>query len=133
VTEMAPALVERRPEHARTRWLPVCGYADLAPERGACALVAGQQVALFRTYDDRLYALANRDPFSGAYVLSRGIVGTRDGRPTVASPMYKQVFDLATGHCLDDPAVRVPTFAVRRNGPLVEVARPGPPSAEEGP
>jgi nitrite reductase (NADH) small subunit len=124
VTEVVtPALSVRLPDHTGARWLAVCGYTDLAPERGACALVAGHQVALFRTYDGRLYALANRDPFSGAYVLSRGIVGSRQGRPTVASPMYKQVFDLATGHCLDDPAVRVPTFAVRRNGPLVEVAR----------
>jgi nitrite reductase (NADH) small subunit len=121
VTESA--LIEQRPGHIGARWLAVCGYDELAPERGACALVAGEQVALFRTHDGRLYALGNRDPFSGAYVLSRGIVGTRQDRPTVASPMYKQVFDLATGRCLDDPAVRVPTFGVRRNGPRVEVAR----------
>ena len=33
--------------------------------------------------------------------MSRGIVGDRQGVPTVASPMYKQVFDLRTGACLD--------------------------------
>ena len=49
---------------------------------------------MFRTFDERLFALSNRDPYSGAYVLARGIVGTRGGLPTVASPMYKQVFDL---------------------------------------
>jgi nitrite reductase (NADH) small subunit len=107
-----------------TRWRAVCEYDDLPPERGACALVEGHQVALFRTYDGRLHAIGNRDPFSGAYVLARGIVGSRGGVPTVASPMYKQVFDLTTGRCLDDPEVAVPTYEVRRSGGLVEVASP---------
>ena len=82
-------------------WQPVCRVADLAVERGAAALVGGQQVALFRLTDDRVLAVQQLDPFSGANVMSRGIVGTRRGVPTVASPMYKQVFDLTTGRCLD--------------------------------
>ena len=36
--------------------------------------------------------------------------------------MYKQVFDLRTGACLDDPRVALPTFPVRRSGDRVEVA-----------
>jgi nitrite reductase (NADH) small subunit len=111
-----------------TRWVDVCAYDDLMPERGACALIDGTQVAVFRTYDGGLYALSNHDPFSGAYVLARGILGTREGVPTVASPMYKQVFDLRTGRCLDDPDQAVPVFAIRRSpagaGDRVEVALP---------
>jgi nitrite reductase (NADH) small subunit len=80
---------------------PVCRLADLTVERGAAALLAGNQVALFRLPDDTVRAVQQRDPFSGANVISRGIVGTRAGVPTVASPMYKQVFDLTTGRCLD--------------------------------
>ena len=80
---------------------PVCKLADLAVERGAAALVDDTQIALFRLADDTVYAVQQRDPYSGANVMSRGIVGTRTGIPTVASPMYKQVFDLATGRCLD--------------------------------
>jgi nitrite reductase (NADH) small subunit len=82
-------------------WLPVCTIEDLPRERGACAWVEGTQIALFRTFDDAVYAVQQLDPYSGAHVMSRGIVGTRGGVPTVASPMYKQVFDLRTGHCLD--------------------------------
>ncbi|MFC6884396.1 MULTISPECIES: nitrite reductase small subunit NirD [Actinomadura] len=116
------ATITRTPSAAR--WHDVCAYADLTPERGACAFVEGTQVALFRTHDGALHAVANLDPFSGAQVLSRGILGTRDGAPTVASPMYKQVFDLRTGVCLDDPRVALPTFPVRRGagGDRVEVA-----------
>ncbi|MEU0940601.1 nitrite reductase small subunit NirD [Embleya sp. NPDC005971] len=85
-----------------TGWQPVCSYADLVPGRGVAVLIEGHQVAVFRDRTGQLYALANRDPFSGAYVISRGIVGRRGAVPTVASPMYKQVFDLRTGACLDE-------------------------------
>ena len=102
-------------------WTAVCRLEQVPLERGVCALVDGEQVALFRTPDGALHALANLDPFSGAMVLSRGIVGTRGGRATVASPMYKQVFELATGQCLDDPAVAVPVHDVRVRAGQVEV------------
>jgi nitrite reductase (NADH) small subunit len=85
------------------------------------ALVGEEQVAVFRTHDGALYAIGNQDPFTGAFVLSRGIVGTRGDVPTVASPLHKQVFDMRTGICLDDPAARVPVFPVRRRESQVEV------------
>jgi nitrite reductase (NADH) small subunit len=105
----------------RAHWTAVCRYDDLIPERGAAALVGGHPVAVFRTHDGTLYALSNVDPFSRASVLSRGIVGDRGGRSTVASPIYKQVFDLATGVCLDDPEIRVSSYPVRLVDGFVEV------------
>ena len=102
-------------------WTAVCRYDDLIPERGIAALVDGVAVAVFRTHDGELHALSNVDPFSNASVLSRGIVGDRRGRATVASPIYKQVFELATGVCLDDPTVSVQTYPVRLVGGVVEV------------
>lgn len=111
---------------ATLTWIPICPVADLQPERGVAGLLPdGGQVAVFRTHDGALYALSNLDPFSGAAVLSRGIVGDRGGIPTVASPMHKQVFALATGMCLDDPSVRVPVFMVRARGGTAEVAFSG--------
>ena len=104
-----------------TKWTVVCHYDDIIPERGIAALVDGAAVAVFRTHDGRLHALSNVDPFSKASVLSRGIVGDRDGRPTVASPIYKQVFELTTGRCLDDPEVSVPTYPIRLVNGVVEV------------
>lgn len=82
-------------------WVRVCALTDLERERGLAALIDGRQIALFRTHDDRIYAVQQLDPYSGAHVISRGIVGTRGDAPTVASPMYKQVFDLRTGSCLE--------------------------------
>jgi nitrite reductase (NADH) small subunit len=82
-------------------WQRICPLDALEPERGRAALVGPTQVALFLTHEGQVYAVSNHDPYSGAHVMSRGIVGTRGGAPTVASPMYKQVFDLRTGTCLD--------------------------------
>ena len=102
-------------------WRTVCPVARVPSERGVCALLEGQQVALFRTVTGSLHALSNRDPVSGAMVLSRGIVGTRGERDVVTSPMYKQAFDLRTGECLDLPGVSVPVHPVRVHGGFVSV------------
>lgn len=95
-------------------WLTVCDRSLLTPGRGVAALLPdGRQVALFVDRAGRTYAIDNRDPFTGAYVLSRGLVGSDGGQPFVASPLLKQRFDLATGACLDDDEVSVPVFEVR--------------------
>jgi len=91
----------------------VCRVEDIEVEGGVCALVEGEAIAIFRTHDGNIYAINNYDPCSRASVLSRGIVGTRGDVPFVASPMHKQAFDLRTGQCLDDAAVRVPTYDVQ--------------------
>ena len=105
-------------------WVEVCHLDDLAADRGAAVLVGGRQVAVFRLGDGSLHALSNYDPFSGAYVLSRGIVGSRGDIPKVASPMYKQSFDLRTGECLDDPSISVDVFEVRCVDGRVDVRTP---------
>jgi nitrite reductase (NADH) small subunit len=114
-------------------WTSVCRYEDLEPERGAAALVGGQQVAVFRLDDGSLHAVDHLDPFSGAHVMARGIVGSRGETPTVASPMYKQVFDLRTGECLDASGLgggarlegaRLRVFPVRLRGDVVEIGPP---------
>ncbi|MFJ9904068.1 nitrite reductase small subunit NirD [Streptomyces sp. NPDC101152] len=95
-------------------WFTVCDLTQLVPGRGVAALLPdGRQAALFRDRNGNLYAIDNRDPFGGAAVLSRGLTGTHQGRPFVASPLLKQRFDLLSGQCLDDETVRVATYPVR--------------------
>jgi nitrite reductase (NADH) small subunit len=107
---------------ADPRWTRICGYDDILPERGVVALVDSVQVAVFRTFDGVLHAVGNQDPFTGAFVMSRGIVGSRGDAATVASPLHKQVFDLNTGRCLDDETARLPVYAVRCRDGAVEIA-----------
>ncbi|WP_300010310.1 nitrite reductase small subunit NirD [Pseudonocardia sp.] len=106
------------------RWETACAYDRLLPERGVAALFGDVQVAVFRTHDGSVYAIGNVDPFSGAAVLSRGIVGDRGGVPTVASPIYKQAFGLVDGQCLDDPEVAVPAYPVRVTDGSVQIGLP---------
>lgn len=105
-------------------WSAVCRLEQIEVEGGVTALVDGAAVAIFRTHDGNVYAMSNYDPWAHASVLARGIVGTRGDVPVVASPMYKQVFDLRTGQCLDDAAVRVQTYDVRVEEGTVLVGPP---------
>jgi nitrite reductase (NADH) small subunit len=107
----------------RTDWVTICPADVLTPDRGVSALVGDDVVAVFLLTDGSTFAVDDRDPFTGAQILSRGIVGDASGTPTVASPLYKQRFDLRSGVCLDDDDVVVRTWPVRIHDGRVEVAR----------
>lgn len=113
-----------------TDWHPICPVGRLLPDRGVAALVAGVPVAVFLLRTGELFALDNVDPCSGANVMSRGLIGDAGGVPTVASPMFKQRFDLRSGQCLDDPDRRVTVHHARIVDDMIEVAlgAPGGPS-----
>ena len=102
-------------------WVEICPYDAIYPDTGVCALIDGRQVAVFRLSEGSLHAVSNYDPFSSANVLSRGIVGDRGGEPKVASPIYKQTFNLRTGVCYEDASVRLEVYRVRRHSGVVEV------------
>jgi nitrite reductase (NADH) small subunit len=95
-------------------WTTACRYDFLIPNRGVGVLLPdGAQAALFRLDDGSVHAVGNIDPFSGAAVMSRGIVGDRAGRATVQSPIKKQAFAIDDGKCLDDPEASLPVYATR--------------------
>ena len=112
------------PEHASPSlgWVRICLLEDIVPNTGVCALIGKRQIAVVRVGEgSEVYAVSNFDPFSKAFVLSRGIVGDRQGVPKIASPIYKQSFDLRTGICLDDPTIAVPVYQTRVVGGVVEI------------
>jgi nitrite reductase (NADH) small subunit len=104
-----------------TGWVSVLPESELPIDVGLPALVGGAPVAVFRTVDGAVYALSNLDPKTGASVMARGIVGSRGDVPTVASPLYKHVFDLRTGRCLDDDEFALVTYEVRVQDGVVQV------------
>jgi nitrite reductase (NADH) small subunit len=105
----------------RDMWVDVCRLEQLTPERGVAALVEGEQVALFHLRGGEVLAVGNHDPFSGANVMSRGLVGSVGSRVVIASPVYKHRFDLRTGLSLDDPDVVLRTFTTRVADGVVQV------------
>lgn len=104
------------------KWKSVCHIKDILPYSGVATLVEHEQVAIFRADSEtEVYAISNYDPFSKAYVLSRGLVGDRNGILKVASPIYKQNFDIKTGRCLDDDTVILPTWHTRVVDDIVQI------------
>ncbi|MBJ9985195.1 nitrite reductase small subunit NirD [Acinetobacter sp. S40] len=97
-----------------SHWVDVCNLDDITPNTGVGALIEGQSVALFRVgYEKRIYALSNKDPFSQANVMCRGIIGDLQGERVIASPIYKQHFSLATGRCLEDKDQKLLVFPTK--------------------
>jgi len=92
----------------------VCSKNDLVENSGVCALVNGEQIAIFYLpkSEQQVFAISNWDPIGKANVLSRGIVGDLEGKFVVASPLYKQHFDLISGECLEDETASVKIFPI---------------------
>jgi nitrite reductase (NADH) small subunit len=108
----------------QTTFIDACALDALVVGRGVAALIDGTQIALFRLPGDDVVAISNYDPFSNAFVLSRGIVGSKGEVAKVASPVFKHNFSLHTGECLDDPSVSIPTYEVTVVDGRVLVALP---------
>ena len=108
----------------KSNWHSICSREDLVSGSGVCALINGEQVALFYlpNEEQQIYAVSNRDPIGNANVMSRGVVGDLGGRLVVASPLYKQHFDLLTGDCLEQEDVSVEVYNTRFEGDTVLVA-----------
>ena len=107
---------------APLEWTTVCPVDDILPNTGVSALVRGRHVAVFRVGETQFYAIDNVDPKSGASVLSRGLVGNLGDHIVVASPLYKNHFDLADGVCLEAPEYSVRAHTVRVEDGRVQVA-----------
>lgn len=102
-------------------WLPICPTSELTPLLGVRALLGKEQVAIFNV-NNNLYAISAIDPFTKMAVLSRGIVGDLRGQVVVASPIYKQHFNLETGCCLEDESVTLKVYSVRDNNGMIELS-----------
>lgn len=109
---------------ASENWVDVCSTADLIDNSGICALINGQEVAIFSEAmggTRAVYAISNWDPIGEANVLYRGIIGSIEEDVVVASPLYKQHFSLISGKCYENESVSVATFDVEINGDRVLV------------
>ncbi len=110
-------------DQQQTQWVEVCNKDALDADTGVCALIDGKQIAIFYVGKlDEVFAIDNYDPIGKANVLSRGIIGTQGERICVASPLYKEHYDLRTGECLESPDNSVTAYAVKIENGKVMVA-----------
>ncbi len=108
------------------QWYSACTVDDLVEGSGVCALINGQQVAIFYLPDEeqKVFAIDNYDPIGAANVLARGIVGDVQNNLVVASPLYKEHFNLRNGRCLEKPEYSVRVWPAQIVGRSVQVQQP---------
>jgi nitrite reductase (NADH) small subunit len=89
-------------------WVEI-GSVEAIPRRGArCVSLPNARIAVFRTQDDRIYALENRCAHR-AGPLSEGIVHGN----AVTCPLHNWVFDLESGRAQGADEGQVRTYPVR--------------------
>lgn len=109
----------------KIQWVTVGQTDDFPRNAGVCVKVGGQQVAVFRFAGrDEWYACQNMCPHRMDMVLSRGIIGDRDGIPKVACPQHKKTFSLCNGENLEGEGYSIRTYPVRVEGDRVAVGTP---------
>lgn len=104
-----------------SRWFRACALADLEDSWGEAALINGQQIALFRVGEHDVFAVSHADPATRSHVMARGMVGSRGNTHTIASPLHKEVYSLATGECFGRPELQLGTYPVRVIEGMIEI------------
>jgi nitrite reductase (NADH) small subunit len=94
-----------------TEFTDVGALADIPPRGARVVRTRAGCVALFRTHDDRVFALEDRCPHRGG-PLSEGIVSDR----SVTCPLHNRVVSLETGATDEPGEAAVPTWEVRVEG-----------------
>jgi nitrite reductase (NADH) small subunit len=88
-------------------WVEVCKLVDIPPQGSRVIRATLGCVALFRTADDKVFALEDRCPHKGG-PLSQGIVHENG----VTCPLHNWVIDMETGRAKAPDEGRVRTFPV---------------------
>lgn len=100
-------------------WLDI-GWLNEIPQRGSrtVPVVGGEEIAVFRTGDDKVFALINRCPHKGG-PLSQGIVHGH----SVACPLHNWNIALATGQAQGEDKGCTPTIPAKVDGGRVLICR----------
>jgi nitrite reductase (NADH) small subunit len=98
-------------------WFDI-GTIDDVPRRGARCVVTPQgRIGVFRTADDRIFAIEDHCPHKGG-PLSQGIVHGA----AVTCPLHNWVISLETGEALGADQGAVKTIPVRIDGGRIALA-----------
>jgi len=105
-------------------WIDIGAVAEI-PQRGARTIKLGstqaglgEEIAIFRTGSDQIYALINRCPHKQGH-LSQGIVHGE----VVTCPLHSWRISLTTGRALGDDTGCVPTIPTRVDAGRVLISR----------
>lgn len=128
--------LENEINDTQATWINICERADLIPNSGICAILppmknmqksdasprAQEQLALFYLpVKKSVYVCSNWDPIGKANVMYRGLVGSIDNEPMVASPLYKQHYSLLSGICFEQADLVLKTYESRFQDNILQI------------
>jgi len=99
---------------AKEEWVEVGLLSDIPPLGSRIVQTADGDIALFRTADDRLFALRNRCPHKGGPLADGMVHGRR-----VTCPLHNWVLELESGQALSPDVGCAETYPVRLQGNVV--------------
>ena len=103
-------------------WTLACSETQIPENGGACALVNGEQIAIYNfTRRGEWFATQNLCPHRQQMALSRGMIGSSGDEPKVACPFHKKTFSLETGACLSGDDYQIKTYPVKLEDGMVFV------------
>ncbi len=95
-------------------WKKVINLKDIAIGSKGCVKFGSLQIALVHYSKHEWYAVQNLCPHQQQNVLSRGLIGDRQGEPKLVCPLHKNAFSLKTGKHLEGNAdMQLQTFPVK--------------------
>lgn len=104
-----------------SNWIEIGGLDEIPLQGSRIVGTAFGNVAVFRTIEDRLFAVRDRCPHKGG-PLSQGIVhGNR-----VACPLHNWVIDLESGEAVAPDVGCTRSYAVKVEGGRVYLGQPVP-------
>ena len=98
-------------------WLAICKLDDIPPQGSRRVLWGQTKIAVFRTGDNRVFALEDKCPHKNG-PLSEGIV--HDG--CVTCPLHNWVISLETGRAQGPDEGQTRTFPTRIEAGMVMIA-----------
>lgn len=95
-------------------WFKAATIDDIANDGGACIKYKDKQIALFNyQLKGKWFACQNVCPHKVEMVLSRGMLGDKEGIPKIACPMHKKTFSLIDGENLNGDLPSLATYPVK--------------------
>ncbi|WP_372886262.1 nitrite reductase small subunit NirD [Shimia sp.] len=98
-------------------WTPVGQLSDIPRQGARCVRHGDTKIAVFRTSDDRVFALEDQCPHKNG-PLSQGIVHDRG----VTCPLHNWVISLETGTAMGADEGETRTYPVKVEGDTIMVA-----------
>lgn len=101
-------------------WHQACQASDVPADGGACALIDGQQIAIYNfSRRGQWFATQNKCPHKQQMALSRGMIGSTLDEPKVACPFHKKTFSLKTGACLSGEEYQIKTYPIKEENGFI--------------